>query len=353
MTTPIRATRQHVKTLAVVKQGLHTQDPDLRRVITRIGLLQLDSIHVVARSHYLVMLARAGVYNPADLDALLDSGFLFEAWAHAACLVPSADYPFFHANFLKKRQSKPPWFYDRLGDKADEIANLALETIRQRGAMSSKDFELGEKPPGGWWNWKPAKVALEYLLARGELLVSHRRNFQRYYNLPERVLSGRNFSLDKTYADFQRFTIERGLRHIGIGTSNHVAKYYHQKKRLAAAVIKDLVAGGESLPVKVDGWDADAYIHRDDLELLRRVQNGEFQPSRTVFLSPFDNLFLGPRPRRSAVGFLLSHRGLHPQSQARARLLCHAHPARTRAGRAHRPQSRPQSQAPHLPQPAH
>ena len=174
----------------------------------------------------------------------------------------------------------------------EPVIKHVLETIRQRGPMSSKDFESERRGPGGWWNWKPTKVALEYLFFdRGELMVSHRVNFQRYYDLPERVLARHNFTLDKTIDDFKRWTIESGLRHIGIGTSNHVANYYRQYKRDAADILKDMLKSGEALPVAVEGWKDRAYIHRDDLPLLEQIQAGAHEPQMTVFLSPFDNLF--------------------------------------------------------------
>ncbi len=297
MPTPIPATRDDVKRLAVYKQGLHqrpasSDQADLKRIIKRIGLLQLDSISVVARSHYLVMLARAGLYDPAELDVLLDEGFLFETWAHAACQLPSAHYPWYQAYIQQKQREVVGWQIERLGDETDAIVGQVLETIRQRGPMSSKDFESERRGPGGWWNWKPTKVALEYLFFdRGELMVSHRVNFQRYYDLPERVLARHNFTLDKTIEDFKRWTIESGLRHIGIATSNQVADYYRQYKRDAAAILADMLQTGDALPVAVEGWSDAAYIHCDDLALLEQIQAGEHEPQMTVFLSPFDNLF--------------------------------------------------------------
>jgi len=134
-------------------------------------------------------------------------------------------------------------------------------------------------------------VALEYLLDYGELMISHRVKFQRYYDLPERVLHRHDFTLDKSIGDFRRWTIERGLRHIGIGTSNHVADYYRQYKRDAAAILDDMRKAGTALPVAVEGWKDAAFIHRDDLPLLEAVQAGEHEPRMTRFLSPFDNLF--------------------------------------------------------------
>ena len=202
---------------------------------------------MVARSHYLVMLARAGLYHPAELDNLLSNGFLFETWAHAASQLPSSHYPWYHAYIQQKQLKETKWHIERLGDETDAIVGHVLEAIRAQGPMSSKDFVSERRGPGGWWNWKPTKVALEYLFDRGELMVSHRVKFQRYYDLPERVLARHDFTLDKSIEDFRRWTIERGLRHIGIGTSNHVADYYRQYKRDAARILSEMLDAGEAL----------------------------------------------------------------------------------------------------------
>ena len=296
MITPITVTRDTVKRLAIYKQGLHQRPPstsqaELKRIIERIGLLQLDSISVVSRSHYLVMLARAGLYNLADLDALLDSGFLFETWAHAICQLPMAHYPHFHAYIKQKQLKETRWHLDQLGDDMQEIVDQVRDLVRQRGPLSSKDIESGRRGPGGWWNWKPTKVALEYLSDYGELMVSHRVKFQRYYDLTERVLAGKDLTLDKTLADFHRWTIESGLRHLGIATGNQVADYYRQYKRIAADILQQMLRAREVLPVEVEGWTDAAYIHRDDLPLLEQIQSGQHEPKLTLFLSPFDNLF--------------------------------------------------------------
>ena len=297
MNKPIRVTRDTVKRLSVYKQGLNqrpasSDQADLKRIIERIGLLQMDSISVVARSHYLVMLARAGLYDPAELDDLLSNGFLFETWAHAACQLPSAHYPWYHAYIQQKQRKEVLWQVDRLDIDMEPVIKHVLKTIREQGPMSSKDFESQRRGPGGWWNWKPTKVALEYLfIDRGELMVSHRVKFQRYYDLPERVLARHDFTLDKSIEDFRRWTIESGLRHIGIGTGNHVADYYRQYKRDAARILSEMLGSGQVLAVEVEGWKDKAFIHRADLDSLEQIQAGEHKPRMTHFLSPFDNLF--------------------------------------------------------------
>ena len=293
MSTPIPVKRDTVRRLAVVKQGLHRrpEQPDLLRIVERIGLLQLDSISVVARSHYLVMLSRAGLYDPAELDALLDSGCLFESWAHALCQIPMAHYPWFRAWIQQRGLQETRWHIDRLGDDLEAVVGHVRETIRQRGAMSSKDFEHEAGTKAGWWNWKPAKIALEYLFDMGELMVSRRDKFQRYYDLSERVLAGRDFAQDKTMADYRRFAVDSGLKRLGIATGSQVADYYRLLKKPTAGILADMLRTGEALPVAVDGWRDAAYIHRDNLTLLDAVAAGQHQPELTVFLSPFDNLF--------------------------------------------------------------
>lgn len=296
MSIPITVTRDDVKRLSVYKQGLHqrpqtnTQD-DLKRIIERIGLLQLDSISVVARSHYLVMMARAGLYKREELDNLLMDGFLFETWAHAACQIPMAHYPYYHAYIQQKQLKETKWHIKKLGDESEEIIDKVLETIREQGAMSSKEFENDRKQQGGWWNWKPAKVALEYLFDRGELMVRHRQKFQRYYDLTERVLEGKNLVLDKTLDNYHRWTIEEGLRHVGIGTIGDIADYYREHKRTTLTHIEQMIQAKQVHPVEVASWQDTAYIHNDDLELLEQIQAGEHEPQMTLFLSPFDNLF--------------------------------------------------------------
>ncbi|MEJ2733508.1 MAG: crosslink repair DNA glycosylase YcaQ family protein, partial [Anaerolineae bacterium] len=182
------------RTLAVAKQDLHRRPATVDRrtlldTIRQIGLLQLDTIHVVARSHYLVMLSRVGRYDLADLDALLyPDRRLFEQWAHAACLIPAEHYEHFAPAILARRDHPlQPWLLRSLGEDAQQILDTVLADVGERGPLASKDFKDPRDRRGTWWDWKPAKTALEILFEGGYLMVDRRENFQRYYDLAERV----------------------------------------------------------------------------------------------------------------------------------------------------------------------
>lgn len=318
-----------VRTLAVVKQGLdrrpETADPlrslapsplrfarsvgmqgqsatgcranrqTLLEAIRRIGLLQLDTINVVARSHYLVMLSRVGLYDPVDLDALLyPDRQLFEQWAHAACLIPIEHYPYL-APVIAARRGTPlydSWSHRRLGDDPQATLDSVLADIRDRGPRASSDFEDPRANRGTWWDWKPAKVALEVLFDWGFIAVDRRVNFQRYYDLAERVLPPEalqplaGLSLD----DWRAWATLRSVAHLGVATAGQASDYYRQKKPVVRSTLQVLLEQGTLLPVKVEGWKETAYLDPADLPLLKDIEAGGYQPELTTFLTPFDNL---------------------------------------------------------------
>ncbi|MBU0490355.1 MAG: winged helix DNA-binding domain-containing protein [Chloroflexi bacterium] len=286
------------RTLAVVKQGLHQRPPaadkeTLLAAIRRIGLLQLDTIHVVARSHYLVMLSRVGLYDPADLDALLyPDRLLFEQWAHAACLIPVEDYahlaPVIHAR--RERPLYGDWSLKRLGDDPQGVLDAVLDRIREEGALGSQHFEDPRAQRGTWWDWKPAKAALEVLFERGHLMVDRRVNFHRRYDLAERVLPASAAPPRYTIKDWRRWAALRSVSCLGVGTASHVSDYYRQNKPVARSTLDRLAAEGAAVPVEVEGWKETAYLHPDDVPLLDEIEAGAHRPALTTFLSPFDNL---------------------------------------------------------------
>jgi uncharacterized protein YcaQ len=295
--------------LAVVKQRLHRHPPAadkraLLATIRQIGLLQLDTISVVARSHYLVMLSRVGPYRPADLDALLHPDrCLFEQWAHAACLIPVEDYPYLEPVIVARRQQPLHGYTEkRLGDDPQGTLDAVLAEVRERGPLASRDFEDPRERRGTWWDWKPAKVALEVLFRRGYLAVDRREAFQRYYDLAERVLPGVP-SPGRTRDEYQHWATLCSVSCLGVATVAQISDYYRQKKQSTRATVKALVAEGALLPADVDGWQDQAHFVPADLSLIKEIEAGMHQPELTTFLSPFDNLIWDRQRVEDLFGF--------------------------------------------------
>lgn len=283
--------------LAVIKQGLHQRPPSsdkqtLLNCIRQMGLLQLDTVNVVARSHYLVMLSRVGLYNRADLDALLyPDRQLFEQWAHAMCLIPAEDFAVF-APLIHARREHPlhPHRIKRLGDKPHETLDEVLAEVKERGALASRDFEDPREQRGTWWDWKPAKTALETLFTRGYLMVDRRVNFQIYYDLAERVQAQAAESPSKTVEDWDRWATLKSVTHLGIATAEHAADYYRQTTPQVRTILNELVQAGSVVPVKLQDQPKPAYVAQTNLPLLEEIEAGQYACNLTTFLSPFDNL---------------------------------------------------------------
>ncbi len=165
---------------------------DVRDLVRNMGALQIDTIHVVARSPYLVLWSRLGDYDPRWLDELLAEGEIFEYWSHAACFLPIEDYPLYRRMQLDRGwvagetglfNRAPDWIRSH-----EEMVEKLTSHIREHGPVQSSDFQRTDGQQSGWFNWKPEKRALEVLHATGDLMVARRHNFQRIYDLRERVV---------------------------------------------------------------------------------------------------------------------------------------------------------------------
>ena len=162
---------------------------DVLAAIRQMGVLQIDTIHVVARSPYLVLWSRLGDYPQPWLEQLLAEGALFEYWAHEASFVPIEDYGLYRHRMLDPAAMGWKYSVKWMAEQGDAVASV-LEHIRANGAARSADFERTDGQAGGWWSWKPEKRSLEVLFTSGVLMIAKRHNFQRYYDLAERVLPG-------------------------------------------------------------------------------------------------------------------------------------------------------------------
>lgn len=251
-----------------------------------MGVLQIDSIAVVARSPYLVLWSRLGAYEPRWLDELLAEGALFEYWSHAASFIPIEDYGMYRRFMLDGSEKTCSWF----SAHPEEIRRV-LERIREWGPVRSAEFARADGKAGGWWEWKPEKRALEHLFAAGELMISHRDpNFHRIYDLRERVLEqalpGWEDALAPTYEEVQRALVLKAVRALGVAVARWVPDYFRTPKKGIAGLLDELAEEGELLRARIE--EEPAYVHPEYAGLAEAVISGELRPSLTTLLSPFD-----------------------------------------------------------------
>ena len=296
-----RITLQQARNLHLAAQGLaappkrRARKADVLAAIARMRVLQIDTIHVVARSPYLVLFSRLGDYRPQWLDELLAEGALLECWAHEACFAPIADFA------LHRQQSR----HDaRLKHWAMRIAERArsehadgmralLAHVRDNGPVKSSDFERSDGSGGGWWGWKSEKRWLEALFALGDLMISRRENFQRVYDLAERVLDNARsrhvFAETAPSMQAVRDAFELGaVRALGITQARWINDYFRSGGKLKDAALDAHAERGDLLRVEVDGWDKPAWVHADHAALLASARAGRLRATHATLLSPFD-----------------------------------------------------------------
>jgi uncharacterized protein YcaQ len=289
-------TPQQARNLHLAAQGLllaprgRATRKKLLAAIERMQLLQIDTIHVVARSPYLVLFSRLGSYPSRWLEEALARGHIFECWVHEACFAPISDLALLR-NGANPRDHH--WAFrnaQRMHTGHRAGMDRLLAHIRDNGPVKSSDFVRVQKGKGGWWGWKDEKRWLEAWFALGELMILRRENFQRVYDLTARVLERIGEPLPPVLdtARIRREQILRAVRALGVAQARWVADYFRTGKRLTDATLQPHVDAGDLVRVEVKGWDASAYVHRDHVALLERARHGRLRAAHTTLLSPFD-----------------------------------------------------------------
>lgn len=249
-----------------------------RRALGRMQVLQLDSVNVIARSHFLPMLARLGPYDPDRLDAWLwRSGENFEFLAHEASVTPAELYPLLAHRFGSRWESAA-----RLAAEQPDYVRAVYEEIGERGPLGVSDLLDPGRRTGPWWGNPKGKVALNGLFWAGEILVANRSNmFVTEYDLPHRVLSSEILDRPPMPRDqAERELVLRAARALGVGTASDIADYFRLGISRVRPVLADLVADGTVKEVEVRGWSEPAYLH-PAARRPRRIR-------RRALLSPFD-----------------------------------------------------------------
>ncbi len=285
--------RAEARRLSLRAQGLGARRPEqvtgrqLRREIQRMATLQIDSVNVFARSHYLPLLSRLGPYDVALLDRLLFArrGPFVEFWAHQASFIAAEDWPLF--GFRRRqhleRHATTDWF---------RVDDATLDWVRgelsSRGPLRPADIEDDARrtPRGPWWDWSSVKRALEFLWFTGEVAIAGRRGFQRVYGLVEQVLPAAVLGREVPGDEAIRELVLRAARACGVATLSDLDDYWRLRNRPAVArAVAELVEAGELLPVRVEGWatgarPAPAWVHR--AAVLPRAMEA------AALLTPFD-----------------------------------------------------------------
>jgi uncharacterized protein len=260
--------------------------------IRRLGLLQIDSVNILVRAHYLPLFSRLGSYEPALLDALMAAKpkRFFEYWGHEASLLPIDCHPLLRWRMARALSGRGVWrqLEPFASEKRGE-ADALLARIETDGPLAATDL-AGSRAAKGMWVWSAAKHALEWLFWAGLVAATHRRgSFERVYDLPERVLPRAILDLPTpSGVEARRALLARAARALGVATADDLRDYYRIPAADSQAPIEQLVEAGTIIPVRVRGWPQQAYVHRD-ARASRKVEGA-------ALLSPFDPL-VWRRPR--------------------------------------------------------
>lgn len=289
---------QQARNLHLAAQGLLTPPARqatraaLRACIARMALLQIDTIHVVSRSPYLVLFSRLGSYPRHWLEEALAKGEIFETWAHEACFAPMDDLLCHRAYNKAARRHWGLYHAERTHAAQRLQLDSLLQHIAVNGPVKSSDFARTSGVGGGWWGWKDEKRWLETLFAIGELMVARRENFHRVYDLSTRV-AGQPLAQEAAQSpldphELRNHFIERSVKALGVTQARWINDYFRMKTRLKDADMDALVDAGVVHRVAVEGWGAAGYVHQSNSALLKKAAAGKLTPLHTTLLSPFD-----------------------------------------------------------------
>ena len=265
-------------------------------LVTALGYVQIDTLHVVNRAHDVTLWARFGSYDLNDFHKLIYTASqrrLYEGWGHAASIIPLEHYRY-HRWRADRRVSYNPGFLEWLNQNGNRLlAAQTLERIRSEGGLRLRAFEAEDPRRSPWYDWKPSKMALEALFAYGDLMVADRVNFQRVYDVRERVLPE---WVDTTPVDpdeARRFCLEQAAKALGVFEPGHLTLYAYMRATPARSLVRALIETGALVEIQGESMSGVRtwMVHRESLPLLQRAADGELKPERTTFLAPFDSLF--------------------------------------------------------------
>ncbi|SDK74248.1 winged helix-turn-helix domain-containing protein [Pseudomonas indica] len=295
MSAALSLSLKEARRLVLAAQGFTSRRPTaairaahLLKVIERLGVVQIDSVNALVRSHYLPLFSRLGIYPRKLLDqAAWGTGrqrALFEYWGHEASLLPLELYP--AMRWRMRRAARGEGIYRQLarfGVEQQPLIQRVLQTVREQGALGAGSLSTRQERAGPWWDWSAEKHALEWLFAAGEVTVAGRRGFERLYDLPERVIPSVILAQpEPEEAEAQRRLLLRSAAALGVATEKDLRDYYRLDPTDSRARVAELVENGDLSVARVQGWDKPAYCLGEP-RVPRKV-------AASALLSPFDSL---------------------------------------------------------------
>lgn len=293
-------TIEEARYLALHAQGLIYNDPGKGKkavvsTIECLGYVQIDTLAVVERAHHHTLWTRLNDYQISYLDELHSKDKkIFEYWSHAASYLPMSEYRFSLPRKQMYRDGRSHWF-----KKDKKIMSYVLDRIKSEGALMSKDFEAEGKRAGAWYEWKPAKKALEQLFMDGTLMVAKRQGFQKVYDLAERVLPAGIDTSMPTAQEYSEYLIKKAVSAHGIVSEQEII---YLRKGMVTQVRSDLnrmIEEGRLIHVTAGNEKAPYYTTASILKLLDKQK-----PAKEVhILSPFDNSLIQRKRVEKLFGF--------------------------------------------------
>ena len=271
-------------------------------IINKLGYVQIDTISVINRAHHHILWSRKNNYKEKYLhDLQAKERLIFEYWTHAMSFIPMQDYKFALPRMQNFNNPKSKWLKYR-HDQSKKFFAPVLERIKNEGPLSSSDFENESGKKGGtWWEWKPAKTALEYLFWKGDLMISERKKFQKYYDLTERVLPNNIDTSFPSNKELSYYFVKRALSSLGIASEKEVLKFMQPGKTSVSDLqiadknsivkaIDELCESGEVTPLIIE---ADHKLKNYALsETINKAAGRKKLLPQVHLLSPFDNLII-------------------------------------------------------------
>jgi uncharacterized protein YcaQ len=283
MNSQNQISKKEAQRLILNSQGLVDEFKSPYEVIKKLSYVQIDTISVAERAHHHVLFTHYKNYDKEELNKMMLQKSIFEFWSHAAAFLPIEDYRFSLYRKAEIRKDDKFWF-----DKDKKLMRYVLNRIKAEGPLQSKDFKNTKDESGSWYEWKPAKIALNHLFMEGKLMIIERQGFQKVFDLAERVLPNNIDTNKPSISEYVQYLIERAIDAQGIMAETEIGYLRKGLKPVIKKQLNQLVNKRILTKVHVEGVDEMYYARPEKLDSIDSIA----QPMKLHLLSPFDNLVI-------------------------------------------------------------